>query len=97
MFIFCIYVLMLCLCFAFMLLCYVYYFAFMLLCYVFFRFLVACTPVPACPANYQRIGIPANVAGAGTVLQSCYRIITSAAPLDFRMSSVSICTCCKLC
>jgi hypothetical protein len=63
-----------------MLLCYVYYFAFMLLCYIyflnlccyamfFFLFIVACTPMPACPANYQRIGIPAGVAGAGTIVQ----------------------------
>ena len=124
-----IYVVVLCLFFAFMFSCYVYvlhlccYSMFIILhlcCYVMFiclhlccyaififwiyvvmlcflSFIVACTPMPACPANYQRIGIPANVAGAGTVLQSCYRIITPAAPLDFRMSSVSICTCCKLC
>ena len=105
MFIFCIYVVMLCLCFAFMLLCYVYFFAFMLLCYIyflnlccyamFFCFIVACTPMPACPANYQRIGIPAGVAGA--VLQSCYRVITAPAPVNFLGASVSICTCCKLC
>jgi hypothetical protein len=103
-----IYVVVLCLCFAFMLLCYVYYFAFMLLCYIyflnlccyamfFFLFIVACTPMPACPANYQRIGIPAGVAGAGTILQSCYKVITAPGPVNFLGASVSICTCCKLC
>ena len=61
----------------------------------FFFFIVACTPMPACPANYQRIGIPAGVAGA--VLQSCYRVITATAPVNFLGASVSICTCCKLC
>ena len=95
MFIFCIYVVMLCLLFCIYVVMQYLFFEFMLLCYVFFRFLVACTPVPACPANYQRIGIPAGVAGAGTILQSCYRVITAA--VDFRAGAVSICTCCKLC
>ena len=81
--------------FAFMLLCYVYFFAFMLLCYVFFCFIVACNPMPACPANYERLGIPAGAAGAGTVLQSCYRVITGA--VTYAAGAVSICTCCKLC
>ena len=61
----------------------------------FFCFIVACTPMPACPPNYQRIGIPAAAAGAGTILQSCYRVIEAA--VDFRTGAVSICTCCKLC
>jgi hypothetical protein len=75
-----------------MLLCYIYFLN--LCCYAMFFFsIVACTPMPACPANYQRIGIPAGVAGA--VLQSCYRVIT--APVNFLGASVSICTCCKLC
>ena len=115
MFMFCIYIVMPCLFFAFMLLCYVYYFAFMLLCYVyvfafmlcyiyflnwccyamFFCFIVACNPMPACPPNYQRIGIPA--AAAGAVLQSCYRVITAPALVNFRRASVSIYTCCRLC
>jgi hypothetical protein len=61
----------------------------------FFCFIVACTPMPACPANYERLGIPAGVAGAGTILQSCYRVIPGA--LTYAAGAVSICTCCKLC
>jgi hypothetical protein len=61
---------------------------------MFFSFIVACNPMPACPANYQRLGIPTGVAGA--VLQSCYRVITAPAPVDFRGAAVSICTGCKL-
>ena len=92
---------MLCLFFAFMLLCYVYFFAFMLLCNIYFLnlccfcFIVACNPMPACPLNYQRIGIPGGAAAAGTILQSCYRVIEAA--VDFRTGAVSICSCCKLC
>ena len=123
-----IYVVVLCLFFAFMLSCYVYVlhlccyamfiilhlccyamFIFLHLCcyaififwiYVvmlcFFCFIVACTPMPACPANYERIGIPTAVAGA--VLQNCYRVIPApATPVNFLGASVSICTCCRLC
>jgi hypothetical protein len=113
-----IYLVMLCLFFAFMLLCYVYFlhlccyamFIFLhvhVCCYAififwiyvvmlcFFGFIVACNPIPACPANYQRLGIPAGV--PGVVLQSCYRVITPLLPVDFRGAAVSICTCCKLC
>ena len=96
-----IYVVMLCLCFAFMLLCYVYYFVFMLLCsnyflnlccyaMLIFCFIVACNPMPACPANYERLRIPAGVAGAGTLLQSCYRVITPAAAINYHSGSVSM-------
>ena len=92
---FCIYVVMLCLLFCIYVVMLYLFFEFMLLCYVFFLFIVACTPMPACPANYQRIGIPAAVAGA--VLQSCYRVIRAPAPVNFLDASVSICTCCKLC
>jgi hypothetical protein len=92
---FCIYVVMLCLFFCIYVVMLYLFFEFMLLCYVLFCFIVACTPIPTCPANYQRLGIPAGVAGA--VLQSCYRVITAPAPLGFSVASVSICTCCKLC
>ena len=97
MFMFCIYVVMLCLLFCiYMYVVMLYlFFEFMLLCYVFFCFIVACNPMPACPANYQRLGIPAGV--AGVVLQSCYRVITPLLPVDFRGAAVSICTCYKLC
>jgi len=46
--------------------------------------------MPACPANYERLGIPAGVAGvpAGTVLQSCYRVITAA--VNYQQGSVSM-------
>ena len=86
---------MLCLFFAFMLLCYIYFLN--LCCYaMFFCFIVACTPMPACPVNYQRIGIPGGVAGA--VLQSCYRVIPAPTPAaNFLAATVSIYTCLKLC
>ena len=62
----------------------------------FFYFIVACTPMPACPVNYQRIGIPAGVAGA--VLQSCYRVLPAPNPAEnFLAATVSIYTCRKLC
>ena len=84
-----------------MLLCYVYYFVFMLLCsnyflnlccyaMLIFCFIVACNPMPACPANYERLRIPAGVAGAGTLLQSCYRVITPAAAINYHSGSVSM-------
>ena len=57
---------------------------------MFFCFIVACTPMPACPANYERLGIPAGAVGAGTVLQSCYRVITAAAAVNYRHGSVSM-------
>ena len=99
LFIFCIYVVMLCLLYCIYVVMLYLFFEFMLLCYVFFCFIVACNPMPACPANYQTLWIPAGVAGAGTVLQSCYRVILARNPpfLNFRAASVSICTCCKLC
>ena len=96
MFIFCIYVVILCLFFCIYLVMLYLFFQFMLLCYVFFCFIVACNPMPACPANYQRIGIPA--AAAGAVLQSCYRVFPTTPPnINYIDASVSICTCCKLC
>jgi hypothetical protein len=53
MFMFCIYVVMQCLFFAFMLLCYVYYFAFMLLCYVYYfagkKLIIAYVIIYICP------------------------------------------------
>jgi hypothetical protein len=45
--------------------------------------------MPACPANYERLTIPAGVAGAGTLLQSCYRVITAAAAVNYIDGSVS--------
>ena len=61
-----------------------------------FCFIVACTPMPACPPNYQRIGIPAGVPGA--ILQSCYRVLPATAQdINYNGAAVSICTCCKLC
>jgi hypothetical protein len=93
---FCIYVVMLCLFFCIYVVMLYLFFEFMLLCYVFFCFIVACTPMPACPANYERIGIPTTAAGA--VLQSCYRVIPApSTAVNFHGASVSICTCCKLC
>jgi len=44
--------------------------------------------MPACPANYQKLDIPAGVAGSGTVLQSCYRVITAA--VNYQQGSVSM-------
>ena len=55
-----------------------------------FCFIVACNPMPACPANYERLTIPAGVAGAGSLLQSCYRVITAAAAVNYIGGSVSM-------
>jgi hypothetical protein len=44
--------------------------------------------MPACPANYTRLSIPVGAAGAGTILQSCYRIIK--ATVNYHIGSVSM-------
>ena len=48
--------------------------------------------MPPCPANYERLVIPAGVAGvpAGTVLKSCYRVIRAPNLVQYNGGSVSM-------